>query len=217
VSLAAVLAVLYGPAPAGSRNVGAVTVFRVLQAIADDADDDARGYYPARSLEALARDLDLVKRDVQNAVRALVDQGRIVKVAEAIPRASGAVYDLIVDRPLVRGSRTNSYGGSAQTRTGDPPPNSYGDPAPLVGDSYGDPPAHPFIPFTPPIVPPADAEPDPTPLEREDLERISSNRVRAITERNAPLAVEAPRPGADVVRLTGRRKRPPHKPEASCG
>jgi hypothetical protein len=97
--------VLYSPPPTAARNVSQLDVFRVLQALAEHADPDGSNAYP--SLRTLAEILDINRRTVENALRCLAAQGRIVKTADAVPRKRGATYSV----ELVGGTRRGDSSG----------------------------------------------------------------------------------------------------------
>jgi len=200
VSIEAVVRVIYSTPPRGSRHVGALDAYRVLLAVAEDADEDGRGNYPSRSQQTIADELDLERRTVRDALAALLEQGRLVLITEGVPRRSGAVYDLAWtsgDAPATRAGIPHELGqGIPPTRAGNSG-RELGQ-ATRAGIPCRDPDPYPENPPTP-LTSTGGAAPLSGGAEVERLERVD---VRAILETNG-----APR------RLIGRAKpTPPDDP-----
>ena len=80
------------PWPKGTRSTGAEKVIRVLWYYAELADETSGEAYPSQM--TVAEELGLHLRDVQNAQKALVDQGFLKKVREPRLGERGTTYRL---------------------------------------------------------------------------------------------------------------------------
>ena len=80
------------PWPKGTRSTGAEKVIRVLWYYAELADETSGEAYPSQM--TIAEELGLYVRDVQNAQKALVEQGFLKKVREPKLGERGTTYRL---------------------------------------------------------------------------------------------------------------------------